>query len=102
MPVIKNFSENDMPVIYEVEDEPIWKLGPDLKEGDVIKFWPTGDRGMRIEKLMTYTGRYPDIVCSVAYLRGTKHDGKGVAIEAAIEHTMMYEIIGDPPCTSRD
>ena len=31
----------------------------DLKVGDVIQYWPTGERGMRVVAISPYTGRYP-------------------------------------------
>jgi len=70
-----------------------FKLGPELKEGDIIKFWVNGNRGMTITKLRPYTGRYPDIVCGIANLEGTRHVGEACSLETSIEHHMRYEIL---------
>lgn len=70
-----------------------FRLGPALKEGDIIKFWVNGDRGMRITKLLPYTGRYPEIVCAVATLHGTRADGSECHTETSIEHHIRYDIL---------
>lgn len=70
-----------------------WKFGPDLKVGEVVKFWVNGEQGMRIEKIMPYTGRYPDICCSVALLRAETGAKAGRVVETAVEHRARYEVI---------
>ena len=72
---------------------PVMKAGPELVVGDIIKFWTNGDAGMRVEKLMPYTGAYPEICCAFATLRGVAGKKEGMVTETAIEHKMMYEII---------
>lgn len=74
-----------------------YKLGPDLVIGDVIKFWTNGDDGMQVEKILPYTGRYPDIVCSIAILRGVAGKKEGMTTETAIEHKMQYELLLEYP-----
>jgi hypothetical protein len=69
------------------------KLGPELVEGDVIKFWPTGERGMRVEKIMPYTGRYPNIMCCIAKLRGIQNGDEHRSCWTAIEHNARYELV---------
>jgi len=69
------------------------KNGAALREGDVIRFWVTGDRGMRICKIMPYTGPF-DFVCGVMCLKGARADGEEVTVETVIEKQMQYEVLG--------
>jgi hypothetical protein len=83
----------DIPPPVTTTPAPVMKAGPELVVGDIIKFWTNGDAGMRVEKLMPYTGRYPEICCAFATLRGIAGKKEGMVTETAIEHKMMYEII---------
>jgi hypothetical protein len=69
------------------------KRGPELKEGDVIRFWVNSEVGMRVKKIMPYTGKFPEICCSFAVLKAEEGYKAGTVIETAIEHNAMYEII---------
>lgn len=73
---------------------PTFKLGKDLVEGDVIKFWTFDDKGARIFKLMTYRGTYPEIICGVARLIGrSAMRGEQHLMETSIETSMAYELL---------
>jgi hypothetical protein len=72
-----------------------FRMGPELQVGDVIRFWTNGNDGMRVEKIMPYTGKYPEICCSVAILRGIAGKKEGLITETTIEHNARYELLED-------
>ena len=67
------------------------KLGKDLAPDDILIFWVNGKQGMRIEKIMPYTGKYPEFICGVMLLVGEKC-GERRSVEVTIEADQMYDL----------
>lgn len=63
--------------------------GSELKVGDVIEVWATGNNGMRIYKTRPHDGPFDFVEC-IACLKGAKDDGTPVHLDMTIERDATY------------